>query len=230
MGTLLCLQELYNMEYTRIQSGEEEEAITFFYEVFVRDEGQLNSLKAGRNQEVTRDMKKLLAQGVSLAARGMSGKMVGQMLCEVHYRSDFMDTENITSYSTLLEKYGDPAWARFFHLGANHVFSPWQLFMEFPVLDKVFDLGCLIVVQEDRRKGVAAELFRRGESLAKELGCQGMIVIASTAATVKVAHKFEMVIWREFAWKDYKNEKNEQVFNIPREKGDKIFSFIKIFP
>ena len=218
------------MEYTRIQPEEKEEAITFFYEVFVRDEGQLSSLKAGRNQEVTRDMKKLLAQGVSLAARSVSGKMVGQMLCEVHYRKDVMDSENIPSYPTILEKYHDPAWARFFHLGANHVFSPQQLYMEFPELDKMFDLGFLSVMQEERRKGIAGELFRRGEALAKELGCQGMLVIASTAATVKLAHKFGMVMWREFAWKDYKNEKNEQVFNIPKEKGDKIFSFIKIFP
>jgi len=217
------------MEYKRIQPGEEEEAITFFYETFVKDEAQLSSLRAGRNQEVTKDMQNLLGQGVSLAARKMTGVMVGQILCEVHYRRDVMDTESIPSFPTLLGKYGDPAWARFFHLGANHVFLPQELFMEFPVLDKVFDLGFLSVVQEERRKGIAGELFRRGESLARELGCNGMIVITATAATVKLAQKLEMVMWREFAWKDYKNEKNEPVFNIPKEKGDRIFSFIKIF-
>lgn len=217
------------LEYLHLQPGEEDEALNFFYEIFVKDEGQLSSLGAGRNHQVTKDIKNILSQGISLVARSGDGTMVGQLLCEVHKREDAMDTGNAPSFHTLLDRYQDPTWARFFHIGAIHVFWAKDLFTEFPTLDKVFDLGFLSVARKERGKGIAGELFRRGEVQAKELGCQGMVVIASTTATVKLAKRLNMVGWREYAWSEYRDEDGRQVFNIPKENGEKLISFVKIF-
>ena len=51
------------LEYRLLRAGEEEAALNFFYSNFVAKEGQLSSVGAGRNEEVTRDMQTMLATG-----------------------------------------------------------------------------------------------------------------------------------------------------------------------
>ena len=41
------------LEYLHLQPDQKEDALNFFYEIFVKDEGELSSLGAGRNQQVT---------------------------------------------------------------------------------------------------------------------------------------------------------------------------------
>ena len=51
------------LEYRLLGAGEEEAALNFFYSNFVAKEGQLSSVGAGRNYEVTRDMQTMLTTG-----------------------------------------------------------------------------------------------------------------------------------------------------------------------
>ena len=51
------------LEYRLLRVGEEEAALDFFYSNFVANEGQLSSVGAGRNEEVTRDMQAMLTSG-----------------------------------------------------------------------------------------------------------------------------------------------------------------------
>ena len=51
------------LEYRLLRPGEEEAALNFFYSNFVAKEGQLSSVGAGRNEEVTRDMQTMLTSG-----------------------------------------------------------------------------------------------------------------------------------------------------------------------
>ena len=44
------------LEIVRLMEGEEEEALEFFYSTFVRDEGQLASVGAARNEMVMQDV------------------------------------------------------------------------------------------------------------------------------------------------------------------------------
>ena len=216
-----------DVEYQRLQPDQEQEAIHFFYDTFVRDEGQLVSVGAGSNAKVSQFMEHMLGQGVSLVAR-KEGVMVGQLLSEVH-RREGVSQEPPPSYPALLAQYQDPAWARFLHLGASRVLWPRDLFSESPSLGSVLDLGFLSVAREWRGRGVAGQLVRRGEGLARELGCQGMVMIAATTATCRIAEKMGMVRWRECRWQDYRDEEDVQVFNVPDEKGDRLISFVKFF-
>ena len=52
------------LEYRLLRAGEEETALNFFYSNFVTREGQLSSVGAGRNEEVTRDMQTMLTTGI----------------------------------------------------------------------------------------------------------------------------------------------------------------------
>ena len=52
-----------SLEYRLLKAGEEEAALNFFYSNFVAKEGQLCSVGAGRNEEVTRDMQAMLTSG-----------------------------------------------------------------------------------------------------------------------------------------------------------------------
>ena len=52
------------LEYRLLRPGEEETALNFFYSNFVTREGQLSSVGAGRNEEVTRDMQTMLTTGI----------------------------------------------------------------------------------------------------------------------------------------------------------------------
>ena len=51
------------LEYRLLRAGEEEAALNFFYSNFVAKEGQLSSVGAGRNEEVTRDIQTMLTSG-----------------------------------------------------------------------------------------------------------------------------------------------------------------------
>ena len=51
------------LEYRLLRPGEEEAALNFFYSNFVAKEGQLSSVGAGRNEEVTKDMQAMLSAG-----------------------------------------------------------------------------------------------------------------------------------------------------------------------
>ena len=51
------------LEFRLLRAGEKEAALNFFYSNFVAKEGQLSSVEAGRNEEVTRDMQTMLATG-----------------------------------------------------------------------------------------------------------------------------------------------------------------------
>ena len=44
------------LEIVRLLEGEEEEALEFFYSTFVKDEGQLASVGAARNEMVMQDV------------------------------------------------------------------------------------------------------------------------------------------------------------------------------
>ena len=58
------------LEYRLLRAGEEEAALNFFYSHFVAKEGQLSSVGAGRNEEVTRDIQNMLTSGaVSMTCR-----------------------------------------------------------------------------------------------------------------------------------------------------------------
>ena len=231
IANLYSLIKMEDIEYQRIKPEEEQEALDFFYSIFVADEGQLSSVGAGRNSEVTQDMLKVLRQGVSLAAReGGGGKMVGQLLMEMHSRKECMSWDkDPPSYSTIFDKYGEEPWARFWHFGAEKVLWPRDLFTDIPSLETIMDLGFLSVKTECRGRGVAGELMRQGEVLAREIKCQGTVVIASTTATMKIAKRLEMEGLRECRWEDYCDEEGNQVFHLPAEKGDRIKSFIKLF-
>ena len=50
------------LEYRLLRAGEEEAALDFFYSNLVAKEGQLSSVGAGRNEEVTRDMQTMLTK------------------------------------------------------------------------------------------------------------------------------------------------------------------------
>ena len=54
------------LEYRLLRAGEEEAALDFFYSNFVAKEGQLSSVGAGRNEEVTRDMQAMLTTGAPI--------------------------------------------------------------------------------------------------------------------------------------------------------------------
>ena len=222
--------KMEDIEYLRIQPEEEQEALDFFYSVFVADEGQLSSMGAGRHPEVTEDMLRMLRQGVSLAARDVtSGKMVGQLIMEIFSRKECMSWDkDPPSYSTMLDKYGDEPWARFGHVGGK-ILWPRDLFTDSPSLETIMDLGFLSVEKEWRGRGIAGELMRRGEALAREVKCQGTVVIASTTATVRITKRLEMKVLHECRWEDYCDDNGNQIFNLPAEKGDSIKSLIKLF-
>ena len=54
------------LEYRLLRAGEEEAALNFFYSNFVAKEGQLSSVGAGRNEEVTRDMQTMIKTGAPI--------------------------------------------------------------------------------------------------------------------------------------------------------------------
>ena len=49
-------QAMSKLEIVRLLEGEEEEALEFFYSTFVKDEGQLASVGAARNEMVMQDV------------------------------------------------------------------------------------------------------------------------------------------------------------------------------
>ena len=51
------------LEYRLLRTGEEEVALDFLYSNFVAKEGQLSSVGAGRNEEVTTDMQTMIKTG-----------------------------------------------------------------------------------------------------------------------------------------------------------------------
>lgn len=160
--------KMEDIEYLRIQPEEEQEALDFFYSVFVADEGQLSSMGAGRHPEVTEDMLRMLRQGVSLAARDVtSGKMVGQLIMEIFSRKECMSWDkDPPSYSTMLDKYGDEPWARFGHVGGK-ILWPRDLFTDSPSLETIMDLGFLSV--ERKRDCRGAYEARRGPGQGGEV-------------------------------------------------------------
>ena len=58
-----CRMNMDLLEYRLLRKGEEEAALDFFYSNFVAKEGQLSSVGAGRNEEVTIDMQTMLKTG-----------------------------------------------------------------------------------------------------------------------------------------------------------------------
>lgn len=66
-----CRANMDMLEYRLLRAGEEEAALNFFYSHFVAKEGQLSSVGAGRNVEVTRDIQNMLTSG-SLTLTGPS--------------------------------------------------------------------------------------------------------------------------------------------------------------
>merc|ERR1719342_413005 len=134
------------LEYRLLRAGEEETAINFFYSNFVTREGQLSSVGAGRNEEVTRDMQTMLTTGPTLVAIDVDGQMVGQLIMEMHERGG--DTSGPLSFQDLLSRYGDVGWARFWHFGSSQVLWLPIFFSAFPTVDRVLDLGFLSVSSE----------------------------------------------------------------------------------
>merc|ERR1719154_376876 len=112
---------------------------------------------------------------MSLAAKDMnSGKMVGQLIMEMYSQEECLSLDDDPpSYSTILAKYGEESWARFWHFGSAKVFWPKDLFKDNPSVETIMDLGFLSVEKGWRGRGIAGELMRRGEALAREMGCHG---------------------------------------------------------
>ena len=52
----MTFQAMSKLEIVRLLEGEEEEALEFFYSTFVKDEGQLASVGAARNEMVMQDV------------------------------------------------------------------------------------------------------------------------------------------------------------------------------
>ena len=109
------------LECRLLRAGEEEAALNFFYSNFVAKEGQLSSVGAGRNEEVTIDMQTMLTAGISdlalkagilpdecclsgptLVAIDADGEMVGQLIMEIHERGG--DTSGPPSFQDLLAR------------------------------------------------------------------------------------------------------------------------------
>jgi len=175
------------LEYRLLRAGEEEAALNFFYSHFVAKEGQLSSVGAGRNEEVTRDIQTMLTSGPTLVAIDADGQMVGQLIMEIHDQGG--DTSGPPPFQDILSRYGDVAWSRFWHLGSSQVLWPPTFLSAFPSLDRVLDLGFLSVSSQWQGKGVATKLATEAEHLARDKSCQGMVVIASTTATVKIVER-----------------------------------------
>jgi len=215
------------LEYRLLRAGEEEAALNFFYSHFVAKEGQLSSVGAGRNEEVTRDIQTMLTSGPTLVAIDADGQMVGQLIMEIHDQGG--DTSGPPSFQDILSRYEDVAWSRFWHLGSSQVLWPPTFLSAFPTLDRILDLGFLSVSSQWQGKGVATKLATNAEQLARDKNCQGMVVIASTTATVKIVERLGMVKWRGCKWMDYCDEDGKTVFDVPSAKGDGLQSFYKIF-
>merc|ERR1712192_325855 len=148
------------LEYRLLRAGEEETALDFFYSHFVAEEGQLSSVGAARNGEVTRDIQTMLTSGPTLVAIDADGHMVGQLIMEIHDQGG--DTSGPPSFQDT------KIWpGRGFGTLGHLKFSgrpPSSL--PFPQW-----LGFLSVSSQWQGKGVATKLATKAGQLARDQNC-----------------------------------------------------------
>ena len=125
----------------------------------------------------------MLTSGANIGCSDDDGELVGQLVMEIHERG--ADTSGPPSFQNLLSRflfnqlsaigslpfitfrYGDAAWARFWHLGSSQVFWPPTFFSAFPSVDRVLDLGFLSVSSPWQGQGVATKLATKAAQLAR---------------------------------------------------------------
>ena len=172
---------LEELQISRLLPGEEEEALLFFHKAWSKELG----LEAAEVAEVPEELVAAVAASRSLVVRH-EGRMVAQLLGEVHRRRE-VEARDFTPPVL----HADPTWSLFqkvwgprpVDLAEERVMWPADLLDDYPDLDSVYDLGMMIVEEGWRRRGVAGALARRGEELAREEGCQGLVGIAGSQVT-----------------------------------------------
>ena len=195
--------KLADLEILPILPGEEVEALQFFYPTWAEAD---NIDVPPRVPEVPAELVSLVAGSISssLVARHQ-GRIVGQMLGEV-LRQDEVVGRKLLKPEDILPP-GTPwtpwalfkkAWgARLVDLGTGQVAWPADLLTDTPSLDCVAELTFLSVEKGWRRKGVASELMRRSEDMARELDCHGLVMIASSPTMVGMAERRGWRRWRD---------------------------------
>ena len=174
-------------------AGEEEEALLFFYTTWAKAENM--DVPPGV-PEVPSELPALVAGSSSLVVRQRhGGRMVAQMLGEVHRREEVVGRKPLQPEEILAP--GEPwapwalfkkAWgARLVDLGTGRVAWPADLLTDYANLDCVVELTFLGVEKDWRENGLAGELIKRTYEMAKELGCQGVVMIAGSPITEGMA-------------------------------------------
>jgi len=200
LSTSSCYS-LHDLEISRLQPGEETEALQFFYPTWAEAD---NMDVPPRVPEVPAELVALVTGSNSLLVRH-EGRIVGQMLGEVLRKEEvvgrkLLNPEEILPPGTPWTPWAlfKKAWgARLVNLGTGRVAWPGDLLTETPGLGCVVELTFLAVERGWRRKGVASELMRRSEDMAKELNCQGLVLIASSPVMVGMAERRGWRRWRD---------------------------------
>ena len=99
----------------------------------------------------------------------MKGELIhlGHPLFKISCQGSYLTNCAIESWPFLTFRYGDAAWARFWHLGSSQVFWPPTFFSAFPSVDRVLDLGFLSVSSPWQGQGVATKLATKAAQLAR---------------------------------------------------------------
>jgi len=203
---------LDDLQISRLQPGQEIEALQFFYTTWAEADDDMD-VPPGVPEEVPAELVSLVAGSSSLVARH-GGKMVAQMLGEVHRRDEvvgklLIKPEEILPVGTSWTPWAlfKKAWgARLVDLGTGRVAWPADILTETTGLDCVVELTFLAVEKSWRRKGVASELMKRSEEMARELGCTGVVMIAGSPVMMGMAEKRG---WRR--WRDSEDESEEKL-------------------
>ena len=186
-----------DLEFTHLNQGEEVEALEFFYTTWAEDE---NMDVPSEVPDVPKELVSLLESSNSIVVR-YKGEMVAQMLGEIHKR------EEVVRRKFGWKPVGTPwtpwalykmAWgARLVTLGTGVVEWPADVLTENPGDQCVMEITFLAVDKRWRRKGVASRLLEMSEEMAKEKGCQKMVLIAASPVVMGMYERRGWERWRD---------------------------------
>ncbi|XP_063932539.1 uncharacterized protein LOC135144393 [Zophobas morio] len=94
----------------------------------------------------------------------------------------------------------------------NNVNKTADLYSKYNV-DKIFELRILSVDSRFRGKGLAKELFRRSEMVAKEHGFKLIKVDATSLFTQRVAECLDFIVEKSVKYGDYKDENGQKMYD-----------------
>ena len=189
------------LEFTHLTQGEEVEALEFFYTTWAEaDDMDVPS----EVPDVPKELVSLLESSTSLVAR-YKGEMVAQMLGEVHKKEEVVGRklprpEEILPAGTPWTPWAlyKKAWgARLVTLGTGVVEWPADVLTENPGDQCVMEITFLAVDKRWRRKGVASRLLEMSEEMAKEKGCQKMVLIAASPVVMGMYERRGWERWRD---------------------------------